>query len=61
LYKQFVDPNDPGRNQGAGQVAPEIPLTRPAPNGRGVMYLQPNGTYSRQPSPEMQYPEQTAS
>jgi len=61
LYKQFVDPNDPGRNQGAGQVVPETPLTRPAPNGRGVMYLQPNGTYSRQPSPEMQYPEQTAS
>lgn len=61
LYKQFVNPNAPDRNQGVNQVAPERPMIRPAPNGRGSMYLQPNGTYGRQPHPEMQYPEQTAS
>lgn len=61
LYKKFVDPNAPDRNQAVNQTAPERPLIRPAPNGRGNMYLQPNGTYGRTPHPEMQYPEQNVS
>ena len=54
LYKQHVNPN---HNPRATTTAPaQGDLIKAAPNGRGYMYRQPNGTYSRQPHPDIQYP-----
>ena len=51
VEQQFAN----GASAGNPTNAPEKPLIIPAPNGRGFMYLQPNGGRARQKHPDIDY------